>query len=321
MIVNLGYVAISMKLEDSSPNKTTTHKNLLKLDKKLWIDKLKGIAIKNIENTERIIRYNNAYGIKLYRITSKLVPLATHNDLAMWNWIEDLEPYFKKLGDTIKKLGIRVSAHPDHFVLLNSPREEVLETSIKDLEYHNNMYKLMGLDKDAKLVLHIGGMYGNKKEAIERFYKGFDKLSHDIKSRIILENDDKIYTANEVLKISNTLEIPMVLDVHHHACNNLDTDIKEILSNIYDTWKNQGSPPKLHFSSPKGEKDFRAHHEYINGDDFLEFINLSSKVDGRDIDFMIEAKRKDLSVFKLIDDIKINKNIEVLSDASFRIKS
>lgn len=319
MKVNLGYVAISLKLQDSSPNKTTTYKNLSKAQRSTWHLKLKDIGIKNIENTERIIRYNNAYGIKLYRMTSKLIPLATHEELSTWDWESDLKPYFEKLGSTIKKLNIRVSTHPDHFVLLNSPRKEVLESSIRDLEYHLKMYKLMGLSKDSKMVLHIGGMYGDKKSALERFYKGFDILNNELKSRIILENDDKIYTAKEVLGVAKTLEVPMVLDVHHNKCNPSDYDLESIISSIYNTWQKEKVPPKLHFSSPKGEKDFRAHHEYINSKDFIEFINLSKEIDGRDLDIMIEAKKKDLSVFKLIDDIKKYENVDILSDASFNI--
>lgn len=319
MKVNLGYVAIALKLEEGSPNKTTTYKNLSKLEPKLWHMKLKDIAIKNIESTERIIRYNSAYGIKLYRMTSKIIPLATHKEVAFWDWESDLKPYFEKLGRTIRECKARVSTHPDHFVLLNSPRKEVLEASIKDLEYHMKMYNLMGLSESSKMVLHIGGMYGDKESALERFYRGFDVLSDEIKNRIILENDDKIYTAKEVLNVAKTLEVPMVLDVHHNKCNPSEAALESIISSIYDTWKKEEDAPKIHFSSPKCEKDFRAHHDYIESEDFIEFINMSKKVDGRDIDVMIEAKKKDLSVFKLIDDIKSCKNIDILSDASFNI--
>ncbi|KMT20818.1 UV DNA damage repair endonuclease UvsE [Clostridium cylindrosporum] len=322
MKVNLGYVAISLKLKDSSPNRTTTFKNLSKLDPSIWKKKLSDLAIMNIENTERIIRYNNAYGIKLYRMTSKIIPLATHDALKGWEWEDELKGSFELLGTTIKKLGIRVSAHPDHFVLLNSPREDVLASSIKDLEYHVKMFKLMGLSNESKLVMHIGGVYGNKKEAIERFYKGFDSLNEDIKERIILENDDKIYTAEDVLSISSNISVPMVLDVHHDRCNKGENNLEDILSSIYDTWKGRDYPPKIHFSSPKSESDFRAHSEYIDKDSFIDFIELSKRVDGRDLDVMIEAKKKDLSLFKLIDDIKKSKNekISVTSDASFDVK-
>ncbi len=317
--VNLGYVAIALKLEDSSPNKTTTYKTLSKINKDLWDKRLLDIAIKNIKNTERIIKYNNAYGVKLYRLTSKLIPLATHKELENWDWEKDLKPYFKSLGETIKKYNIRVSFHPDHFVLLNSLKEEVLHTSIKDLEYHSKMCDLMELD-NIKLVLHIGGMYGDKDSAIQRFYKGFELLDKNIKKKIILENDDKIYTAEDVLNISEKLGVPMVLDVHHDFCNPSSISLDKILKRIYNTWENQNCPPKLHFSSPKSEKDFRAHSDYINSVDFLRFLNISKKIDGRHIDIMIESKKKDLSIYKLIEEIKSEENIEVLSDSSFIFK-
>ena len=320
MNVNLGYVAIALKLKDSSPNKTITYKTLSKIDKSMWSKRLLDIAIKNIKNTERIIKYNNAYGVKLYRLTSKLIPLATHKELEEWDWENDLKPYFKLLGDTIKKYNIRVSFHPDHFVLLNSLKEEVLNTSIKDLKYHSKICDLMEMDNNTKLVIHIGGMYGDKKSAIERFYKVFELLYENIKKRIILENDDKIYTAEDVLNISEILDIPMVLDVHHDFCNPSSVDLENLIERVYDTWKNQKCPPKLHFSSPKSEKDFRAHSDYINSKDFLNFLSMSKKVDGRDIDIMLESKKKDLSVYKLIDEIKSEENIEIISDGSFIFK-
>jgi UV DNA damage endonuclease len=235
MKIRFGYVAISMKLSDSSPNKTTTLKSLEKIDKRMWISKVEKISKLNIANTKRIIKYNDAYGIKLYRLTSKLIPLATHRELSDWNWKSDLKNDFKELGECIRETSIRVGTHPDHFTLLNSPRREVLEASIRDLEYHCSMFELMGLDSSYKMVLHIGGVYKDKKESIKRFYEGFNMLDKRIKSRIILENDDKMFNAAEVLEISNRLGVPMVLDVHHDRCNPSPCDVKDILRDIYDT--------------------------------------------------------------------------------------
>lgn len=320
MKINLGYVAIALNLKDATVNKTITYKSLSKFDKKLWHGILRDLALKNIENITRVIRYNSAYGIKVYRLTSKIIPLATHEAASEWNWEEDLADPFMKLGDTIRKHEMRISAHPDHFVLLNSKREDVLETSIQDLEYHMKMYNLMGLSEDSKMVLHLGGGYGNKKESIERFYKGFDRLSDEIKSRIILENDDKIFNSKDVLTVCRNISVPMVLDVHHDWCNNTGEELGDILVDIFDTWKGQRVPPKVHFSSPKNEKDYRAHHDYINSDEFLKFVFLAKEKWDNDIDVMIEAKQKDLSLINLMEEIKVNPKIKIVSGGSFVVQ-
>ncbi|MEG0133928.1 MAG: UV DNA damage repair endonuclease UvsE, partial [Clostridium sp.] len=296
MVVNLGYVAIALNLKDATVNKTITYKSLSKLDPKIWNTVLKDLALKNIENIKRIIRYNKAYGIKVYRLTSKIIPLATHEAVSRWRWEEDLADAFKELGSVIRENNIRVSTHPDHFVLLNSKKEEVVQASIKDLEYHMKMYELMGLSKQAKMVLHIGGGYGNKKESIDRFYKGFNRLSNEIKSRIILENDDKTFNVEDVLEVCNKVGTPMVLDVHHDWCNQSSSPLKEYINDIFNTWDGEGIPPKIHYSSPKNEKEFRYHHDYIKSEDFLDFIFMVDNVYGKDIDIMIEAKQKDLSL-------------------------
>lgn len=320
MIINFGYVAISMRLKDASPNKTVTLKNLEKLDKSRWVDRLEGIARTNLENTIRILRYNDAYGIKLYRFTSKLVPLATHPDLAHWNWKDNLREDFKKLGDVVRETKIRVSTHPDHFTLLNSPRQEVHDSSRRDLDYHCSVFELMGLGLEYKMVLHVGGLYKNREESVKRFYEGFSGLDDRIKKRIILENDDKIYNAAEVLSICQNLKIPMVLDVHHDMCNPSKYKIKDLFPDILKTWEGQDYQPKVHLSSPKSDKDIRSHNDFINSSELMDFIN---QVRGRssDFDIMLEAKMKDEALFKLMEDLKQFEGIEILGEATIKVKN
>lgn len=318
MNINFGYVAISMKLNEASPNKTVTLKNLEKIDRMAWYNKVEGLARQNIANTIRILRYNRAYGINLYRFTSKLVPLATHPEFSGWDWKNVLKQDFKELGKVVKETGIRVSTHPDHFVLLNSPRSEVFNSSVKDLDYHCSMFELMGLGSEYKIVLHIGGMYKNKEDSIKRFYEGFSKLSSRIKSRIILENDDKIYTMEDVLDICRTLNIPMVLDIHHDMCNPSKLRVRDLIVDIFNTWNNERFPPKVHISSPKSDKDIRSHHDYINADEFAAFLMDISRLTG-DFDVMIEAKMKDMALYKLMEDMKNYDFIKVKGDASIEI--
>ena len=290
---------MSMNLENCSPSKTATVSVLDKLDNnKSKLNRLKHIARENIKNTLRILKYNKAKGIFVYRMSSKIFPLATYPGIEYTNYIDELRPELMELGEFIKTNDMRVSSHPDHFVLLNSISKKVYEDSVKDLKYHLGMFEAMGLDRNYKFVLHVGGMYKNKQDSILRFYEGFNNLEDILKERIILENDDKSYNAIDVLEICNKLKIPMVLDVHHHECNKSDIEMKDLLNQAFDTWKSQDLVPKIHYSSPKDEKSFRSHADYIQTENFYNFLTIAKEVN-RDFDVMLEAKQKDNALLEL----------------------
>ena len=185
------------------------------------------------------------------------------------------------------------------------PTKEMISTvehfvSLYD-EYHID-FEEMYYDK-GKMVLHVGGATGGKEAGMERFIHNFSTYPERVKNKVILENDDKTYTAAETLKLCKALNIPMVLDVHHHNCNNNGENINDIWAEIVNTWNNQPLPPKIHFSSPREGKFDRKHADYINSEEFMKFIN-SAKELHRDFDVMLECKEKDIALFKLVDDIK-----------------
>ncbi|SNR87333.1 UV-damage endonuclease [Anaerovirgula multivorans] len=320
MRIRLGYVAIALNVNEGSPNKTITFKQFCKLsDDETKLYKLKTLTKKNLDTTKRILIYNRAYNIMLYRFTSKLVPLATHPEALPWNYIQEFAGLYKDIGNYILENGLRVSAHPDHFTLINTLKEDILQASLKDLEYHVKIFEAMNLSaKDAKLVLHVGGTYGNKKTASERFIKNFQEMEKRYQDRIILENDDKSFTAKEVLEICQSLSIPMVLDIHHHWCNNNGESLEELLPNIFQTWVNEKYPPKIHVSSPKDQKNIRAHADYVDKNFLMDFIGIAEKY-SHDFDVMIEAKKKDLALFKLIDELKNEEHISIVNEASIEI--
>ena len=194
---------------------------------------------------------------------------------------------------------MRISSHPDHFTVLNSLKDEVIQASLKDLEYHDKVFTAMGLD-EAKMVMHVGGLYGTKEKSIQRFKDNFRLLPESIRNRLLLENDDKSFGTTDVLGICQELGIPMVVDILHHQCVNQGEEIGEYLGPIFDTW--QGGLPKVHFSSPKSEDKCRAHADNINAWEFYKFLLAAGEL-GRDFDVMIEAKNKDLAVFNLMRDL------------------
>ncbi len=320
MIFRLGYVAMTMSLEDCSPSGTLTYKafsNLSEGDSR--INRLRRITKKNLQNTLRILRYNKALKIPVYRLTSKLVPLATHPDLSNWDYIFDFAGQLEEVGRFIIDNNFRVSAHPDHFTLLNSPSDTVFMDSLRDLDYHVNLFEAMGLnDYRYKLVLHVGGVYGNKSDSIKRFYENFSRLPERISRRLIIENDDKSYNTYDVLEICQTIGRPMVLDVHHHNCLLEPSEIKDIIPDIFNTWRTEPFPPKIHFSSPKSVKDFRSHADYIVFDEFYNFMNIAKET-GRDFDVMLEAKAKDLALLRLSEELTAQGDISRTENGDFHM--
>lgn len=301
MKIRLGYVAISKVLNITSSH-TITFKNYSKLEKNNQDKKLDELINKNLDSLLRILKYNLENEIYFYRMTSSLIPLSTHSEVN-YNWENKYNKKFIEIGKFIKKNKMRVDFHVSEFCVLNSIHENVVRSSINILKIHKTM-----LDKfkiDSKVVLHIGSIYPNKTEAISRFISNFNKLDKDIKNIIILENDDKCFTMKDTLKLCEKLNIPMVLDYHHHICLNNGEQIEHYIKRIFDTWGNTNLPPKIHFSSPKNDIDYRAHNEYINIKDFIKFIKKIEFIN-KDFDVMLEAKGKDKALFKLIDELKNN---------------
>lgn len=320
MIFRLGYVAMTLNLENCSPSGTVTLSNINKLsDEKSKISRLKKVSIKNLENTLRILRYNKAYNIKVYRFTSKLIPLATHPIAENWNYVEDLKTYFSEIGDFIKENNFRVSAHPDHYTIINSNSQDVIDGSIKDLDYHVKILEAMGLeDYKYKLVMHIGGLYKNKNESIIRFKENFVKLPDRIRKRIILENDDKLYTASDVLEICKDLKVPMVVDIHHHNCINNGENIQDLIPKIFDTWIGEEFNPKIHFSSPKSPSNFRSHADEIDLEEFLSFLEAVKPLN-KDFDIMLEAKNKDVALLNLSKKLELVDGIKKINESEFEV--
>lgn len=307
MIVRFGYVAMSVQLENASPSKTMTMRTFSRLlDREAALRKLESIARENLRNTLRLLKHNRYADIHVYRLTSRLIPLATHGDLSDWDPYTPLAAAFAEVGAFAREHGIRLSFHPDHFTVLSTPRPEVYASSVKDLNHHVTMLEMMGLDERATCNIHVGGTYGDKRAAGRRFVKQFSLLEERIARRITLENDDKTFTASETLAICEEVGAPMVLDLHHHAVNNPEGDDAAALwPRICCTWERRyggALPPKLHASSPKSDSDPRGHADYVDPAPLVDFLTRIA-ADTPAVDVMIEAKRKDESLFRLMADL------------------
>lgn len=333
MLVRFGYVAMSTSdvLKGVSPSKTMTMKSFAKLeDRQSALRKLERIALENLHNTLRLLKHNVYNDIKVYRLTSKLIPLATHGDLADWNPYAALADAFLEVGNYAKEHGMRLSFHPDHFTVLSTPRPEVLESSVRDLRHHVAMLEAMGLNARAKNNIHIGGAYGDKPSAGERFAAAAARLPEPFKQRLTLENDDKTFDAVETLEMCERLKLPMVLDIHHQWVNHQGEDAADLWPRIRETWKSAYAqadsppddplPPKLHASSPKSDTDRRSHADGVEAGPLLDFLRRIAPGTPA-VDVMLEAKLKDGALFALMEELAKRKEdgVELVDRASVKI--
>ena len=309
MKIRLGYVSLPVTLNLTASH-TMTVTNYKKLGKKRGEEKREKIFLENLNNLMEILKYNYKNNIHFYRMTSHLVPLLTYKD-SYDNILNKYKNKLEEIGTFIREKKMRVDIHPDQFNVLNSNNLSVVEATINNLNYYNDLMNKIGLNTN--IILHVGSSVDGKKKSMDRFINNFNKLNRNIKKRLVIENDDKVFNIRNVLYLSKKLNIPVVLDYHHFLINRNNERIEDYIVDIFSTWK---TTPKIHFSSPKSKKEKRSHHDYIDSDVFIDFIE---KIKFCDIDFdiMIEAKKKDEALFKLVRELKYKTNYKFLDETTF----
>ena len=286
----IGYACINTSIS-ATTNKTC------RLDK-CSENRLRELITSNLDGLFQVISWNIDHNIYLYRISSVIIPFASH-EINTIEWWKDYKNKFDEIGDLIKKSGSRVSMHPGQYVNINSPNQEVVKASIKELEWHAKFLDTLELDSTHRLIIHTGGVYGEKQEAMKRFSSVYNDLPDYIKIRLSLENDDKSYTVWDVLNISDVTAIPVIFDILHHEINNTgkqkDNDLENILKLCFSTWNDKTGLPKIHFSTQKKDGKQGSHADSIDMHDFIEFYNRFKHLD---FDIMFETKDKEKSVLK-----------------------
>ncbi|TYR78370.1 UV DNA damage repair endonuclease UvsE [Priestia megaterium] len=318
--IRLGYVAMSVNLKNSSPSQTMTFAQFQRLkNREAAIAKLERIAISNLENCLRLLKHNVWSEIEFFRLSSRIIPLANHEELTDWDYLSPLEEMLTKIRLFLKRHKMRIDFHPDHFVVLNSTDKGVFKHSIQTLSMHKKLLQGMGIPLKNRCVLHIGGAYNDKEKALEQFVQNWGLVPHSIQQMIMLENDDTTFHIEDTLYLCEKLNLPIVFDWHHHQANHEDVSWKGYWDRIVNTWKYEDLPLKMHISSPKSEQAFRAHADYIDVNEFYQFVKeIAGTVP--QIDCMIEAKRKDDALFHLMNDLKRYNDIEFINNSSFIIK-
>jgi len=294
--MNLGYACINMSLG----KEITTNRSMVKKTfTQKGISYASELALQNSRDLFEIIKWNVKNGIKLFRISSDMLPWASEYNLEDMPDYTKISNILKGCGTYAKENGVRLTSHPGPFNVLVSPNPKVVENTIKDLELHGKLFDLLGLELSPynKINIHCNGVYGDKISAMDRFITNFEKLPENVKKRLTIENDDKasMYSVKDLMYIHNAINIPIVFDYHHHLFCTGDLTEEDALKMAASTWGDV--TPIVHYSESKAlhEEDIKlkpqAHSDYIK--------SLPNTY-GMNVDIMVEAKAKELAILPFL---------------------
>lgn len=250
----------------------------------------------NLSCLARILEYNLAEGLLFFRISSDTVPFASH-PVCDFEWIDRFAGDFAALGSFIRSHGMRVSMHPDQFVLINSPDRDVVRRSIAELDYHCRLLDAMGLGPDAKVQIHVGGLYRDRDTAMRRFVSEYRSLPGAVTGRMVIENDDRLFCLADCLDLHAKTGVPVLFDCFHHLCLNRGEPMDEAFDSAMKTWKRTDGPPMADYSEQESGKRTGSHAGSMDETRFREFIGQCPEAD---FDLMLEIKDKEASAIRAL---------------------
>lgn len=259
----------------------------------------KQLIAHNLKVLEDTIDYNIENDIKLFRISSSLIPFASNSKIMKFDWKNEFANTLERIRNKIAFNDIRISMHPGQYVILNSLNDKTIQSSIDELDYHADVIEVLGGCKKNKMIVHIGGVFNNKTESINRFIDVVNhRLSKKIKDHLVIENDDRLYNIEDVLYISSMTKLPVVFDNLHNEINKGPShyDNRTILTKVLATWKSEDGRAKIHYSQQATNKRIGAHTETINAEQFLKFY---LPLEDLSFDIMLEVKDKNRSAIKI----------------------
>ncbi|MDD5557397.1 MAG: UV DNA damage repair endonuclease UvsE [bacterium] len=239
---------------------------------------------------------NDARGVRFFRISSDLVPFASH-PVCRLPWRRRFRDDLAGIGAFISARGMRVSMHPDRFTLINSPDRGVFLRSARELRYHADLLDAMGLDDSAKIQIHVGGVYGDRPGSIARFLRRHAALDGRVRRRLAIENDEGCYPAADCLAISRAAGVPVVLDVFHHRLLNRGEALRDLLPLVARTWRRRDGLPIVDYSCQEKGARRGAHARSLCERDFNAFLRESRP---HDFDLMLEIKDKERSALRAL---------------------
>ncbi|MEM2274743.1 MAG: UV DNA damage repair endonuclease UvsE [Thermofilum sp.] len=278
----------------------STSDNALNTNRKFRLSRLSRETLlqtfeENLRDFFELLKLSCSMGLTVFRLGSSFVPFASHEKFDA-SWLREVEGRLRAASREVARYGVRITMHPGQYVVLNSPSAKVVDRSLRELEYHFRVLDALGLPRESVVVVHLGGVYGDKREALRRFERTVEENGW-LARRLAIENDERYYTAAEVLEVGERLGLPVVFDYYHHKLNPSTFD----MDRLADTWR--GATPEFHVSSPPSSpRRFGEHADFVRLEDFLELAELWG---GRGpLDVIVEAKKKEKAVAKLIKELE-----------------
>ena len=300
-MIQLGLCCLNTTLRAKSTPIFSSRSVQLKTFEKKGIDFLKEKILQNLKDTLILIDWNELNGIKVFRLSSDLFPHMSNSKAPQYDY-EFAKDLLKEIGIKSKKYNQRLTFHPGQYNVIGTASREVFENTIRDLKYHADVLDLMNLDNDSVMVIHGGGIYGNKEKTKERWCKQYKELPENVRKRLVLENCEKNFSIEDCLDVSKEVNIPVVFDTHHFECYKLlhkDQKFKDpeyYIPEILKTWGRRNIKPKFHVSE-QGSGKIGHHSDFI--ETIPEYLLDIPEKYCVEIDIMIEAKMKEQAIFKL----------------------
>ncbi len=288
MLRRLGFVA-SVLSEGLSTSRTCRLRNAT-------AGRVRELTVANLCALNAVLNFLEDRRILLYRISSNVIPFGSH-DVNNGRWSTEFAAELRDLGARLRQLGVRVSTHPGQYTVLNSPHPNVVHAAVRELVYHAELLDILGTDASAKIIVHLGGLYGETKAAaLDRFVAVARKLPSAVLHRLVVENDDRLFDSDDALLAARAIGIPVVFDLLHHHANPCRRPVCDVLAEVFDTWTPRDGPPKVHLSSQAAGRARGAHADFVSLSDAGDLLAVAP---GRAFDCMLEAKQKDRALLRL----------------------
>lgn len=299
--IQLGLCCINTILRNQKPPVYASRRMIIKSIEEKGIEELKSKILQNLRDVLTIMDWNEANGIKLYRMSSEMFPHKSNKKVQDYD-LDFAKDLLREIGKKSKQYNQRLTFHPGQYNVIGTPILNAFEQTISDLSYHAEILDMMELDDNSVMVVHGGGIYGNKSETIDRWCEQYYHLPEHVRRRLVLENCEKCYSIVDCLEISNKINIPVVFDTHHFECykklhpDEHFKDASEYMEPILETWKKRNIKPKFHISE-QGNGRCGHHSDYV--EEIPSYLLEIPEKYGVHIDIMIEAKMKEQAILRL----------------------
>lgn len=299
--VQLGLCCLNTQLRSHNPPIFASRKMIIRTIKQKGIDTLKQKILQNLEDVLVMIMWNEIHGIRVFRLSSEMFPHKSNPRVEDYDF-DFAKELLEKIGKLARYFGHRITFHPGQYNVVGAINQKAFSQTISDLSYHATVLDLMGMGDDSVMVVHGGGIYGDKEATKKRWCKQFKMLPDNVRRRLVLENCERCFNIVDCLDVSREIGIPVVLDTHHFECYKLLHPSEEFLNpseyipDVLKSWSERGIKPKFHVSE-QGSGRCGHHSDYV--DIIPNYLLEIHQKYGIHIDVMIEAKMKEQAIFKL----------------------